>query len=289
MTSPRLRILVWVIVAVTLSLSAVSIVFHVLGSSVPLPVDAFGFRGAIITFVISFGGVGAIIASRRPRNPVGWVFLVDGLLSAMQDLGDSYGRYSLQLLERDSLIGELGLWLGYWIWLPIIGVTLSTLGFLYPSGRFLSKRWKPFYLLALALTAIATTSLALDPRALESVERPSPVGLSVDPGLLPVFDLLVGSFLIGSLLSLVALAVRFRRSVGDERRQLLWLLTAVALSVIALTYYGILNTVASSEQQADFGSDPVTNAFELLIIFAFCAIPLSSGLAILRYRLYSIE
>ena len=278
------------ILALLLLTTATSVVFHVRGASSPLPPSAFGPRGYAIFFTLTFGAVGALLASRRPRLPFGWVFLTAGLLTAVQDLGDSYSHYTLNVRQVETDLALLGVWVKYWIWAWFVGLMVLVLAFLFPSGGFVSKRWRTAFWISIVLAFASSIGQALDPNALKDASRINPVRI---PGDLETVSQIAQTtplmLALALLLGVVALAVRFRRSAGDERRQLLWLLASISAVFICLLIYGIFE-VLSASGAASFGeTNPFLEGLEVAMILSLGSIPVAAGAAILKYRLYSIE
>jgi hypothetical protein len=235
------------------------------------PGDAVLLPLAFAAFLV----VGCLIVARRPGNTVGWIFCAVGLLALAGALAEQYAQYAY-VTRPGSLPGAVvAAWATAWMWYPTIALTLVFTPLLFPTGRTLSPRWRPVVWVAGGATAAFTVLGALRP-SLElqdgrTVANPLAVGAVGN-----VEDSAVGVVLIGLiLLSLAAavgsLVIRFRRSRGDERQQLKWFTYACALLVILpLSDYLPLN---------------IGNALYALVI----VLPISVGVAILRYRLYDID
>jgi hypothetical protein len=227
--------------------------------------------------VVSAATVGALVASRRPRHPVGWLLLGVGLAVAVNVLVEPYVKYGL-LVRPGSLPAARHL---VGIVYSTFFVALSCAGFvllLTPTGSLPSPRWRWWARVAAAAPVLTVVGFAVqpDPMAPEYLGNPLAV-----PVLAPV--LLVAG-LAGALLVLVgllagagSLMLRFRRARGVERLQLRWLaLAAACASVLLLT--GLVAGL--------LGKDPV-----VLASLALCValLPLATGAAILRYRLYDLD
>lgn len=175
----------------------------------------------IVTIAFSF--VGALVASRQPRNSIAWILSTIGLLSGLTFFAYAYWLFGESVDPRDSLPGvEIAFWLDMWIWIPTIIFPATFLLLLFPDGRLPSSRWRPVaWSAGLGLVA-STLGIALHPNPpVEPVPPSNPFGLSGAAGAL---DLLVNVALvlivIGALGSLAALVARFRRSRGIERSTL---------------------------------------------------------------------
>jgi signal transduction histidine kinase len=223
-------------------------------------------------FALATVGAGAVIVQQRPGNAIGWLFCGFGLLNAFaSDLAQGWG---LRAAAEGWPGGPVGEAISAVSWLPNgYGWTLTFL--LFPTGRFLSRRWR-----ALAWTGgvgllISMAGWSLSPdRGRDFVSGRNPWAVSALPtGLLlgigmPLF--------LGSLLGAVAsLAVRFRRSTGLERQQLKWFVLAAVIAGIALPTSFVL-----------WYMNPAAG---IIAALALTGLPLAAGAAILRYRLYDID
>jgi hypothetical protein len=218
--------------------------------------------------------VGSVITIRRPRNAIGWIFCASGLLWAVGAAADGYAAYGLGS-PRVSLPGaEVMAWLGSWTWAPPLGVLLTFLFLLFPDGRLPSRRWRPVAWLAAAATAGITMAFAFGQRTLEGHPGiPNPFGVPGATALEAAFLLLPPV----SLAAAVSLLLRFRRATGEARQQLKWFAAGAgvaALSVLASVLLGIA------------GADAIANA---VVLGGIACLPVATGVAILRYRLYDID
>jgi hypothetical protein len=227
-------------------------------------------------FAISFPVVGALIATHRPRNPLGWIFCAIGLSQALVVFTFEYGVYVLRTAPGTVPGGPLAIWAAQWVWAPGIGLLLTFVPLLFPTGRLPSRRWRPVaWLSALPVVLIpALTAPALWPHrglALVEASTDEPLGQGQALVVFAAFWLMVGC----GLACLTALALRFRRSRGIERQQLKWFLFAC---VITITIFIVIQ--------------PATSQWELGLLLTLPvvpAIPVAAGIAILRYRLYEID
>ena len=239
------------------------------GSFEDLLDESLGIDAAL---ALVFPTVGAIIASRRPSNAIGWIFCVIGLCGGAEVFTVEYGTYALVTDPGSLPAGVIAAWIGTWVWLPSVTLTITFLLLLFPHGRLLSPRWRPVAWLAAGVTVVAVVFFALAPWDLldPGVPAQNPFGIEGLRNLgvavaTPVF--LVG--IPTMLLSVVSLVLRFRRSRGTERQQLKWFVYAGVLSVGAI----LVPSAASS----------------LLQLLVLPLLPVAAGIAILRYRLYEID
>jgi hypothetical protein len=228
-------------------------------------------------FAMSFPVVGSLIATYRPQNPLGWIFCAVGLSQALVVFLAEYGVYALRTAPGTVPGGPLAIWAAQWVWAPGIGLLLTFVPLLFPTGRLPSRRWRPVaWLSALPIVLIpALTAPTLWPHrgvALVGPSRDEPLGQGLAMVELAAFWLMV----LCGLACLAALALRFRRSRGIERQQLKWFLFACAITV---TIFIVVQPATSAQWELGL----------LLALPVVPAIPVAAGIAILRYRLYEID
>jgi signal transduction histidine kinase len=280
MTARTADRLAWGMLAATVVLSIGSVVLIVLTWGAPRPPSEFGPRGFSAGVALVFGAVGAVVASRRPSNPIGWIFCVIGLGAGVQALGTEYALWALIEEEGRPPLGTWGAWLGEWLWIPYVG-GIGLVAALFPDGRFLSRRWRMVIAIGIvgAVFAMVGNALVEDLTIYSGYESPLPFAfLSADAAGIAVSPLMI--LMVGGAASAVA---RFRRSRGDEREQLKWLALSVLLMVVALVSYAL--AVGLTGQVNAEGSDWAEN----LMVLSFFAVPISVGIGVLKYRLYDVD
>ncbi|MBI2781397.1 MAG: hypothetical protein HYX55_06350 [Chloroflexi bacterium] len=238
----------------------------------PVP-ESYGFRGFSALFALSFGSIGAFVISRRPGNRVGTILLLIGIISGLLTLQIEYANVGL-IAAPGSLPGAIWMaWLGSWSWVPIVILAGPVLLSVYPDGRFVSNRWRGVAWFGVAIGAVMVIVLAFEAGPLNNFAFvDNPVGiLSKDLAAAIAVPTTLG--LVGTLTACGAsLFVRFRTADRDGRQQLKWFAAATFLLVVA----GPLGFSAGKIGQVAF-------------IVALCAIPLATGLSVLRYGLYEID
>ena len=237
-----------------------------------------GTQALLAPPLLAFATVGAIVDSRRPANPIGWIFSVVGLLIAVQLFSFEYADRGLVRAPGSLPAATVFAWLQTWIWTPALGLAGTLLLLLFPEGRLVSQRWRPVAWAGFAATALAAASRALRPGGLENFPAAeNPVGLGRPGGGLDAIagahagELLI--FLV-VLASIASLAVRYCRAGWVEREQLKWFLCATAA-------LGAANVVVAATNGGAVGWG--------LWLAAMIAMPVATGVAILRYRLYAID
>jgi hypothetical protein len=235
--------------------------------------------------VLVFALVGAVVATRMPANPIGWLFCAVGVVMALASATYAYAAYAI--IVEPHLPGEVALaWVSSWIYLPALyGVPLLFL--LFPDGRPVCRRWRyVIWLIALGL-ACHTAGIAIAPGGL----RDSPVPRIQNPFGVDVEGLAAGVEITGLVLGLASvvlstssLILRWRRARGDERQQLKWFAWAAGL-LASLPLTGALVSVAT-----DHGWGAGNYLFATLALpVVLATVPVAAGVAILRYRLYDID
>ena len=235
--------------------------------------------GTIATFVIAgvvflaFTSVGAIVASRRPENPIGWLFLATPILMMLANVGAAY----VELAVDRALPAAVGVTLALrWTW-PLGLLLLLILFLLFPDGHLPSPRWRPLVPFAAVWLAASAVLSVFVPGSLEEplASTDNPVGsnaLYVAYGVVALSGLVV--MVVAAIASLI---VRFRRD-PVEREQIKWVLAAVVLVVVFFVGSEIVGLVTDGAGLPD-----------AVYLAVLGTIPASMAIAILRYRLYEID
>jgi hypothetical protein len=273
--------LAWSLCALSLTLTLLSLLLLNLNLSHP-DTPIYGPWLDNTLGAISYAPIGALIASRRPANPVGWLVCLYGLVISLSYFSAEYAIYAL-LAQRDSLpAGEALAWLLSWTLPIIIGLSVFPL-LLFPTGRLPSRHWRWVAWLTVAFVLAGVISSALSSGALLGILGPIQNPLGMDGFTNDVYRALL-YFMSPTLLIAAAfsLFVRLRGAVGVERQQIKWFAYAAATTVsgstLAYIIPGMIDTSLWFERAA----------FVFNIAFV-PAIPVSIGIAILRYRLYDID
>ena len=274
--------LAWTLAAVASVLAVGGLVFTILNWST-LPGSALDpvFETVFSLGLLAFPTVGALVASRRPENPIGWIFCAVGIPFGLSGFAYGYAAYSLFTDPGSLPATDVMAWVSAWLFLPPLFSMVPLLFLLFPDGRLLSRRWSVVAWLTAAGMVATATSTALFPGRLE--EPPfegveNPFGVETIEPVLDVASVFGWSaMLLAILASAVSLLIRLRNASGSEREQLKWVAAAAALFALAC-----LAALATWRTDAE----PLG---QIAVLVAFSAIPVAAGVAILRYRLYDID
>jgi hypothetical protein len=272
--------LAWSLCALSLVLAALSLWLVALNHSHPnIPTYAPWLDNTL--GALSYAPVGALVASRRPDNPIGWLVCLYGLVISLSYFSAEYAIYAL-LAEPGSLpVAEALVWVLSWI-LPVIIVLSIFPLLLFPTGRLPSRRWRWLAWLTAAWMLLTVVTGAFASGALLDVLGPIENPLGID-GLTGVYATLL--LFVSPLLTAAAafsLFVRLRRAVGVERQQIKWFAYAAVATVSASTLANVIPRVIDTPLWFERAG------FVLNVAFV-PAIPVSIGIAILRYHLYDID
>jgi hypothetical protein len=270
--------LAWSLWAVTVTLTALSLVLLVLNLRYPnAPIPNYLLGNALVVIDVS---VGAIVASRRPENPVGWLLCLSGVAVSTSTFTSLYAIYALLAQPGSLPAGEASAWIAAWILPIIIGLQISYL-LLFPTGRLPSRRWRWLACLTGAFVLVGVVLSAFSSGAYFGALGPirNPLGIE---GFANVYKAVLYT-LAPILYIAIALAVfmRLRRAVGVERQQLKWFAYAVAILAIVSTLY-VITIAIDAPGWFEWAANAILAA-------AGTTIPISIGIAILRYRLYDID
>ena len=220
--------------------------------------------------------IGIVLATRRPENRVGWMFLIAGLALGLTAFCDQYSNHVLSM-DAGAPTGLVAMWLSRWLW-PIPVGSLPFLFLLFPDGHLHSRRWLPVtWLSGIALALLLTASL-MGATLLWS----QPLREDVGSSFAAIGSLANALFLAGAvalpialIASFAGLLARFRASTGEERLQLKWFVTAAA--TVALSF-ALVSQPSGVQLVPEFTTT-------ITLVFLYAAIAVS----VLKYRLYDIN
>jgi hypothetical protein len=280
MRTRALALLPWTLLCLAVAFLALLLA---LGLSRPRLSDLDDFGARDITFIVSFVAfvpMGALIASRRPENPIGWIACGIGLFNAASGAAYEYGVRALLVHPGRLPGGELASWLSAWTWAPGLAL-LAFLMLLFPTGRPPTRRWTWVGWIAAAdILVLIGSAMSLWPyRGAALLRETLPRA--------PLIEAVVGVawtvMLVLILISLASLIVRFRRSRGEERQQLKWL--AYVAAVVTILFVNELFLV----EWLGAGETTFGIVGEHLLNLSGAAFPIAAAIAILKYRLYDLD
>jgi hypothetical protein len=269
MTAPRLA---WGLFGVWVALAVLAAVYSARAEE--------HFEAIFMLALTVFAVVGAVVASRRPSNPIGWMLEAIVLLSALTSVLIGYTATAADPLPVAMWLDD---WLGdVWIGIVVVGIPL-----LFPDGRLPSPRWRLPAWIAVAAFTLGILGRALGDRVLDT-EAPGTVH---NPYALPgvagdaaaaIATVSVALYGGAALIGMLGLVTRMRHSHGVERQQLKWFAYVGVLLLVAL----ILSAISLISD--DFYVIGVIGWSGFLLLVTF-GLPLAIGAAILRHRLYDID
>jgi signal transduction histidine kinase len=217
--------------------------------------------------------VGAFVAARKPGNAIGWMLCALGLSLALLYTGTDYAHRAMVESPGSLPFGEVvGLSTGL-TWIPLPTLMVIFLPLMFPTGRLISRRWRPFAWAGIAFVLLRLVDGTFDPANAGSglPGHKSPIAFAS-----PIWDplLALGLLLLlaGCVGALASLFVRYRRAGGDERHQIKWFLFAACLLPLPFIFHDI--------------NLPLSNALFPIVV---PAVPVAIAIAIMKYRLYDID
>jgi hypothetical protein len=273
--------LAWLLVALSVVLFVGGVALaRTTGSIDPeLPSGSVGDAESVVLVlatVLTFSVVGAIVASGHPRNAIGWIFCIMGLVVGLGTLASGYAEYWLASGSGSQSLGETAAWFASWWWIALVVVPTTFLLLLFPDGRLPSPRWRPVaWCAGLGITGFVV-GYALDAGPLGDfpmIANPYGVDSSVVRVVAVAAALVVGVCMVASAISVI---VRARHAGRVERHQIKWLAYGGAVVVGAIFVGGVISIWS------------VTISIAVITV-ALLGLPGITGVAIVRYRLYDID
>jgi hypothetical protein len=237
-----------------------------------------------LVFVLAFVSVGALVATKRPENPLGWVMLAAGIAYSVAGISTGWVEEFVEPGMQNSLPAIYLGWVSSWMWGigPFISGTYLLL--LFPDGHVPSPRWRPVARAIGVGIVMVVTGIAFKPGPMEvdaPVEINNPLGIGATGMPIGIVGGIGAAIVFaGILLSVGSLFVRYRRAVVQTRMQIRWLAFAAAAALLLVT--------AATAIEAVVGSD-ATELNNIIVTVSLTTLPISIGVAILRYRLYDID
>jgi len=255
----------WAVCALTLGVTVLSFLLIALSASMNTP--AYFFWLDLTVIAVGYSVIGAIIASRLPDHPIGWICCAIGLIAAVDHFGGEYAVYALLARSENLVGGRVMLWLQGWFWMLFVGLIVFLL-LLFPNGQLPSRRWRPFAWLSVAVISFGVIWSSVISPDVRFDAPPSPVQLLVlGLGLVAAASVIVGR----------------RGARGVERQQIKWLLYAGTIWFVGALLKIVVAYFAPAEASLGLWVG------YLLLAVGGLGGPTAIGIAILRYRLYEID
>jgi hypothetical protein len=275
--------LAWSMCALSLVLTALSLLLLALNLSHP-NAHVFDYWGEFTVVAIAGATVGAVIASRRPENPIGWIFCIGGgLAGSVQHFGAQYATYTL-LAQPGSLPGSEALaWLSSWIWILSVGLFVF-LCLLFPNGRLPSSRWRWVAWFSTTVVLAGAIGVAFQPGPIDGL---GPIRNPLGHEGIVLFNRVSNYFLVQALLgaaglvSAASLFVRLHHSEGEERQQLKWFVYAATFLASGVVLAYTISRIVDIPWLQWVGV--------MLVIVGATGIPIAVGIGILKHQLFEID
>ena len=276
----------WIVWSLTLVLTVITLTLSANTNS--FSEDPF-FLSVAIVMIVGYVTIGALIASRTERNPIGWLLMMIGVGFLLGGFTDEYLRYALPRGPDDRPFTLFSAWLTNWVF-SIVAFPIPWILLLFPDGRLPTRRWKPIGIAIAVLEGILLLGLILNPGPIDA-DFPGPLprnptGVPALQGVLDPILALGGLALLAVGFSTIgALVFRYRRSFGEERQQMRWFVAAVGLAT-PLLIVAIVSGLGLAPNESTALNDLLFLAFFVVLAIG---IPGACAIAVLRYRLYELD
>jgi hypothetical protein len=277
-----------VIAAAVIVVTSFSVLVWVAGGMRPLPVT-FGRSAAGVVGVVAapmvYAAVGGILASRLPRNPIGWLFLAAAVAIGSMLPVNLLVSASLESLRPASPTVVWVAWARAVFAVPVMLTVLIAAALLFPNGRLISRRWRWAMAGAVAGGLLLAFVTAADPQGLApypAIPNPTALPYAWSPSI-EVLQLVALAVVIPSIAAAaVSVGVRYRR--GDEvvRAQLRWIVLGVAIAAVGVLPYLVIRFVVP------VGND-LGDVLAAVAQIGACAFPIAAAFAISRHQLFDID
>ena len=242
-----------------------------------------GQPGAVVLLfgllAMTFSVAGLLIARRLPRNPVGWSFLVVGLIFAVGLSFEQYARSAYEGGDRGGLVTALA-WIADTAFnSPAVFAPFLFFFYFFPTGRLPSRSWRWLLRVGVVSGGVLLIDFALRPENLLAIPVENPLGIEAMEPFRFALNLAFIPLVISLMGSVASLVVRFRRAHGIERLQIKWFLTASGVFVVTVAIAPVLLWPPTTPQWI----------WPIALFVSLALIPTSAAIAIFRYRLYEID
>jgi hypothetical protein len=250
--------------------------------SIGAGLDIVILLGIIAADTVLLSTMGLLIERQRPGNRIAWVLGAGGALIVLVFNGFVVGATRYGLVGSDDLIGGVAAMVASTTLGPAMFVTFGLLPIIFPDGRLPGPRWRWPVAVVILLVLVPSVVGLVQPGPVAEGLPDNPIGLDA-PAVVALRDLgglLPLGLLAGAVLGVAAVATRFRRSAGVEREQMKWLLGSVAIIAVV---------VPLSFADAFLDESGGFTIIDAMAMASLALLPLSVGIAVLRYRLFEID
>jgi two-component system NarL family sensor kinase len=217
--------LAWTACALSLALTALTVLLIVLLLRSDTPIYYYWLETSMVA--LGYSTVGAIVASRLPESPIGWLFCAIGLIFGVSHFSAEYAAYALLVPSRSLPAGETFAWLTSWVWVFGLGLIVF-LDLLFPNGRLPSARWRWFARFTAIALLPAAILAALSPGLITSSTLINPLGIEGLPNLtMPVQAFMYALIVVGAS----SMLARLRHAGRIERQQIKWFAYATVVVI----------------------------------------------------------
>src|SRR5919107_2140700 len=267
--------LAWTACALSLSLTALTVLLIVLLLRSDTAIYYYWLETSMVA--VGYSTVGAIVASRLPESPIGWLFCAIGLIFGVSHFSAEYAAYDLFAPSRSLPAGEVFAWLTSWVWVFGLGLIVF-LDLLFPNGRLPSARWRWFARFTAVVLLPAAIVGALSPGRILSSTLHNPLGIEELPNASKAVEAFMYALVVVGASSMLA---RLRHAGRLERQQIKWFAYATAVAIIGVILKNTVYPAASVRWVWWVGL--------VLTTVGVVSSPVAMGIAIFRYRLYQID
>jgi hypothetical protein len=232
---------------------------------------------------VAFSTLGALVASRRPEHPVGWLFCAIGFLAGADLFCAEYATYALVAQPGALPAGEAAAWVRSWF--GVVGGGLGVfLLLLFPDGRLPSTRWRYLVWLNAAVILLGVLWVAFAPGPLNGlgpIQNPLGINSLEIAGAASAFDVFEVPWFIIVVVATTSVFVRLHGAGLEERQQIKWF----AYAAVVLTSAILLRVLTFIVPAPAF----VNLTVEVLVALGLVSVATATAIAVLKYRLYEID
>jgi signal transduction histidine kinase len=275
----------WLLVAFGAALGVPVLWLSVLNGS--LSEDVAFIPLALITMA-GWASVGAILASRNPTNPIGWLMIAFGLGFMVVGLADEWSVYTFVTNPGALPLGTFWAWIAGWFFIAFV-VSIPILLVLYPTGQAMTPRWRLLIWGIVVAAALGGVASALNPTpfVFDNGEVSNPFGVAGLEDAIDVAQTIAGvAFTVVLIpLCIVAVILRFRRASGEERQQIRWLAFTSAIGGLAFVV-AVVSGIGLGQDETNLVNEI---AFYVFFVAVGLGVPAAIGVALLKYRLWDLD